>query len=230
VLLPPLEKVSPPADKTGVHPPFPIDEVFRARVQDTERSGSASLWNEAAAGDPLLAQVEPFLGKAAEPDPMFFVESWTFGVTAASENYLRRHQEPKNHESAMPAGFSSFSCLPFFNIEPPAPVAPSPVTSSIEPPHAPSVARPRCEPETEPETEPVAPGPLTFYAACQLLGVAATSTREQIKAAYRRMASRYHPDRLEHAGTSSEKQASDRMASINEAYRLLCTVRLDPSA
>ncbi len=210
-----------------MHPPFPIDEAFRARVQDAERSGSASLWNETAASDPLLAQVEPFLGEAAEPDPMFFVESWTFGVTAASENYLRRHQEPKNHESAMPAGFSSFSWLPFFNIEPPAPVAPATAANAVEPTRNPCASDALRQ---EQETDLLPPGPLTFHAACRLLGVAATSTREEIKAAYRKMASRYHPDRLEHAGSSSEKQASDRMASINEAYRLLCTARLDPSA
>ncbi len=212
-----------------MHPPFPIDEAFRARVQDAERSGSAALWNETATGDPLLAQVEPFLGKAAEPDPMFFVESWTFGVTAASENYLRRHPEPKYHDAAPPAGFSSFSYtyLPFFNIEPPAPIA-SLDAAADSAPSAPD--SPVARAWQEPATELVATGPLTVYSACQLLGVAATSTREQVKAAYRKMASRYHPDRLEHTGTASEKHASDRMAAINEAYRLLCAMRLDPSA
>jgi DnaJ-class molecular chaperone len=52
-----------------------------------------------------------------------------------------------------------------------------------------------------------------------LLGVAATSTREQIKAAYRRMASQCHPDRLRE---ELRRQATDQMAEINEAYSLLC--------
>jgi DnaJ-domain-containing protein 1 len=63
--------------------------------------------------------------------------------------------------------------------------------------------------------------PLTLEGARQLLAVASTSTREQIKTAYRRMASRYHPDRLV-SGTEKERQlGTDRMAAINEAYRLL---------
>ena len=63
---------------------------------------------------------------------------------------------------------------------------------------------------------------LTPESARKVLGVAATSTREQIRAAYRKMASRYHPDRLAQSGASEQKLAGERMASINQAYRLLC--------
>jgi DnaJ-class molecular chaperone len=73
-----------------------------------------------------------------------------------------------------------------------------------------------------PEDELIA-GPLTLESARRLLGVGATSTQEQIRVAYRQMASRYHPDRLAQGAPSEQKLASDRMASINEAYHLLRT-------
>jgi len=69
-------------------------------------------------------------------------------------------------------------------------------------------------------------GPLTPESACRVLGVAAASSREQIRAAYRKMASRYHPDRqdrLVRSGAREQKLATDRMAAVNEAYRVLCT-------
>jgi DnaJ like chaperone protein len=65
--------------------------------------------------------------------------------------------------------------------------------------------------------------PITQEVACRLLGVLATSTRAQVKAAYRRRVSQFHPDRL---GCMSEEErlaATERMAAINEAYRLLRT-------
>jgi len=64
--------------------------------------------------------------------------------------------------------------------------------------------------------------PLTPEDACRLLGVAATSTRQQVKSAYRQLVRRYHPDRLEHSSEQEQRIATDRMTSINEAYRLLC--------
>jgi DnaJ-class molecular chaperone len=75
-----------------------------------------------------------------------------------------------------------------------------------------------CQPAEE-----VMAGPLTVESARELLGIAVTSTREQIRAAYRKMASRYHPDRLARSAPHEQKLASERMASINEAYQLLCT-------
>lgn len=159
---------------------------------------------------------------------MFFVDSWTLGVNAASENYLHRHQPPKHNEPPLPASFSSFTVLPFFNFDPPAPAAPpaaSPQVSTTEA-TADSSAK-HGWPELG--NDGLANGPLTLQTACRLLGVAATSTREQIKAAYRKMASRYHPDLFEHTGLNDAQYVSDRMSAINEAYRLLTSARFDPS-
>jgi hypothetical protein len=60
--------------------------------------------------------------------------------------------------------------------------------------------------------------------ACRLLGVAANSTHDQLKSAYRRMVSQWHPDRLGPATDDARQRATDQMAAINEAYRLLRTL------
>jgi curved DNA-binding protein CbpA len=56
--------------------------------------------------------------------------------------------------------------------------------------------------------------------------VAATSTRNEIKAAYRRVVNQIHPDRLEDRDEGVRRLANDQMAEINEAYRLLCSGHL----
>ena len=63
--------------------------------------------------------------------------------------------------------------------------------------------------------------PMTHHRACQLLGVTSTSTQRQIKAAYRRKVSQWHPDRLESRTKEVRLLATEQMAAINEAYRLL---------
>lgn len=49
-----------------------------------------------------------------------------------------------------------------------------------------------------------------------VLGVARDATPDEVRAAYRRLARRHHPDRMRAAGTSD-----DEMPRINEAYRVL---------
>ena len=202
-----------------MQPPVPIDPLWQTRIEQAYQSGSAP-------ARAVEDSTEPVLGKDAEADPTFFVESWTVGVTAASRNYLHRHHHQKSHESPAPAGFPSFSFVAFLNLDPLAPVAPASSPSATAPARKSFVTGAR---DGE-EMDEFMPGPLTFQAACRLLGVAATSTREQIRAAYRRMASRYHPDRLEGAGSVHPQLASDRMAAINAAYRLLCDVAFERSA
>jgi DnaJ-domain-containing protein 1 len=192
-----------------VHSPFPIDETFGARVENAYRFGAEPRWDDGRAT--LLAQIEPLLGEGAEPDATFFIESWTVGVAAAAENFERRQQDrqPEPEAAAWPS-FSAF--LPFFMNEPAAFATPE---------ESPSCGDGWDELEMEPEGNP-----LTLEAACRLLGVAVDSTREQLKAAYRRMASRYHPDHRVRSGFQEQKLASDRMAAINAAYRMLCESRL----
>ncbi len=52
-----------------------------------------------------------------------------------------------------------------------------------------------------------------------ILGVARSASAAEIRAAYRALVERYHPDR--HQGNPLEDLASERMAEINQAYELL---------
>jgi len=52
-----------------------------------------------------------------------------------------------------------------------------------------------------------------------VLGVARTASAEEIRAAYRDLVARYHPDR--HQGNPLEDLAAARLAEINRAYEIL---------
>jgi curved DNA-binding protein len=51
----------------------------------------------------------------------------------------------------------------------------------------------------------------------QMLGISKEVSHEEIKKAFRGLASRYHPDR----NPQSQKQAEDKFKEINEAYQVL---------
>jgi curved DNA-binding protein CbpA len=63
--------------------------------------------------------------------------------------------------------------------------------------------------------------PITELDACQILGVTAKSSRRQIRAAYHRKVSQWHPDRLEQGSEEMRLFATEQMAAINHAYHLL---------
>ncbi len=52
-----------------------------------------------------------------------------------------------------------------------------------------------------------------------VLGVPRTASADQVRAAYRTLGARYHPDR--HQGNPLEELASAKMAEINRAYEVL---------
>ena len=58
-----------------------------------------------------------------------------------------------------------------------------------------------------------------------MLGIDSSATDDEVKKAYRRMAMKYHPDRV--AGMSEELQrnAAEQMKEINEAYEIVKTAR-----
>lgn len=54
-----------------------------------------------------------------------------------------------------------------------------------------------------------------------MLGVAPNASPEEIRAAYRELAKRYHPDRVGHLGPEFRQLAERRMKAINAAYQQL---------
>jgi hypothetical protein len=61
--------------------------------------------------------------------------------------------------------------------------------------------------------------PSPDFDAYAVLGVARNATADQIKAAYRDLAAKYHPDH--HQGNPLEDLAAAKLADINRAYEIL---------
>lgn len=57
--------------------------------------------------------------------------------------------------------------------------------------------------------------------AFKALEIEPTATVEDIKKAYRRMAMKYHPDKVQNLGEDIRKSATDKFRAINEAYEHL---------
>jgi DnaJ like chaperone protein len=53
------------------------------------------------------------------------------------------------------------------------------------------------------------------------LEIAPTATDDEVKKAYRRMAMKYHPDKVANAGEKIREQATDKFRGINEAYEFI---------
>ena len=61
--------------------------------------------------------------------------------------------------------------------------------------------------------------------AYKSLEIEPTATNEEIKKAYRNMAKKYHPDKVNDLGEDVKKSATEKFRSINEAYENLKTQR-----
>jgi DnaJ like chaperone protein len=54
-----------------------------------------------------------------------------------------------------------------------------------------------------------------------VLGVSPRASQKEIKAAYRKLANKYHPDKVHHLGDEFKKLAEERFKEIEAAYRVL---------
>jgi DnaJ like chaperone protein len=52
----------------------------------------------------------------------------------------------------------------------------------------------------------------------KILEIEKSATDEEVKKAYRRMAMKYHPDKVSHLGEEFRKDADDKFKKVNEAY------------
>ena len=55
--------------------------------------------------------------------------------------------------------------------------------------------------------------------AYKVLGVSSKSTDQDIKKAYRKMANKYHPDKIAHLGDDFKDIAQEKFKSVSEAYQ-----------
>lgn len=61
--------------------------------------------------------------------------------------------------------------------------------------------------------------------AYKVLEIEPTATTDEVKKAYRRMALRYHPDKVMHLGPEHQAQAEDMIRKVNEAYERIMKER-----
>ena len=59
----------------------------------------------------------------------------------------------------------------------------------------------------------------------KMLEVDPSASDQEIKKAYRSMATRFHPDKVQHLGPEFQKMAEDKFKAINEAYQQIKTER-----
>ncbi|MCD6355319.1 MAG: TerB family tellurite resistance protein [Prolixibacteraceae bacterium] len=52
----------------------------------------------------------------------------------------------------------------------------------------------------------------------KILDIEPTATNDEVKKAYRRMAMKYHPDKVSHLGEDFQKAANEKFQKVNEAY------------
>ncbi|GAB4324078.1 MAG: J domain-containing protein [Bacteroidales bacterium] len=63
------------------------------------------------------------------------------------------------------------------------------------------------------------------HAAYAILEITPDANEEEIKKAYRKMAMKYHPDRVSHLGEEFQNAAKEKFQKVQEAYDLICQER-----
>ncbi|MGA8938151.1 MAG: J domain-containing protein [Acidobacteriaceae bacterium] len=195
---------------------------------------------DAAVTWPLAGEILEMLGDECEVDASFFEDRWTHGLSPA----VQKHRRQREQSDAEPTGDYSLAELDQLSMwswmqartfaEKPLPTACSvaPATSYraewlqgfSEKTNVGFTEPAKMEVSTVSDNAVDEMGvvhPMTQESACKLLQLSAGSVDVQIKAAYRKLVNQCHPDRFECGNAFEQALANERMAAINEAYRML---------
>ena len=55
----------------------------------------------------------------------------------------------------------------------------------------------------------------------RVLEILPDASNDEIKKAYRKMANKYHPDKVSHLGKEMQKMAEEKFKAVNDAYQRL---------
>jgi len=188
---------------------------------------------------PLADEIQKLMGVDAQPDPLFFEESWIHGAPTAVDNLRRRRRQQTEFvsEGILFGEFDNLGAQAYVQQ-----VAwwtdDSTATKNDAAAAEANAEWPlwRGEPQ-DARKQDDSQGREPFVAvedcqwtagelmsmpfACRLLGVRADSSWAQIKKAYWRMAGKWHPDRMQHSSEETRRLANEQMIAINQAYCLL---------
>ena len=59
----------------------------------------------------------------------------------------------------------------------------------------------------------------------EVLGVDKSASADEIKKAYRKMAVKYHPDKVATLGADVQKAAEEKFKAVSQAYEAICRER-----
>ena len=188
----------------------------------------------------FVEDFQQMMGMDAEPDSLFFVESWSLGKPEALVNLKQRRMvqadcEHKNHVFGDSSNFgrSIFAIgerFPVVQTSPKCSPADNDICDAVTMREASTDPAMYTQRHAKDESDAFNGGwhgsqdsshPMTHELASQLLCVTETSTLAEIKAAYRKKVAQWHPDRLERYPAETRQLATQKMAAINRAYRLL---------
>ncbi len=208
---------------------------------------------------PFASDVSPLIARGTD-DATFLEESWTLGVDAAARNLHRRRQLKADQENQACAfsELQTLGTIRFIEdrqraiesalVDRAAAIvdhydatsseswSPQDWTPEDQVAHSriPQGWTPSCMPRFEASQSAnwneMGGSTMTAQRARLLLEVIPSSTREQVRSAYRRMVGQWHPDRLQLTTEAIRNYATQHMARLNEAYRLLCATEIQEAA
>ena len=59
---------------------------------------------------------------------------------------------------------------------------------------------------------------VSWLSAYKILEISKNATNDELKKAYRKMAAKFHPDKVHHLGEEFQKMAEEKFKKLNDAY------------